>query len=292
MFDELVASFMSFLESRNFSQNTKRAYKKDVEDFLDFASGIGLKDVREIGFKDIERYIRDMVEDGKGEASVERKLSSIKSFFKFLESRHIVEHNPADLVPFRKRSKKIPPYLSEEEVVSLSQADNERDRVAVLILYGCGLRVSELERLKVKDISGDFVKVHGKGGKWRSVPVPPVVKEEMEHYVKNIRPKYLKEDKEDQGYLFLNRYGTKLSARYIRKVIKRLGFVKTGKDVWPHLLRHSYATHLIRSGADIRVVQELLGHSSINTTQKYVHTNIKEIISLYKSVHPREAGDK
>lgn len=258
---------------------------KDLEEFSGFIS----KDLDKVDFKDIEKYIRYLSEEGKEDSTIERKLSSIKSFFRYLEERGYVKYNPAELVPFRKRKTRIPSYLDEDEALDLTDTDKERDRLAILILYGCGLRISELENLKLENISGDFLKIYGKGGKWRSVPIPTYVREEIDFYIKNIRPKYLRD--EDDGYLLLNKYGKKLSSRYIRKIVKRQGFLKTGKNVWPHLLRHSYATHLLKNQADIRVIQELLGHSSINTTQKYVHTNINEIVSIYKKVHPRESEE-
>ncbi|MCS7214396.1 MAG: tyrosine-type recombinase/integrase [Candidatus Calescibacterium sp.] len=282
---QYILEFISFLESKNFSANTLRAYMKDLEEFSGFIS----KDLDKVDFKDIEKYIRYLSEEGKEDSTIERKLSSIKSFFRFLEERGYVKYNPAELVPFRKRKTRIPSYLDEDEALDLTDTDKERDRLAILILYGCGLRVSELENLKLENISGDFLKIYGKGGKWRSVPIPTYVREEIDFYIKNIRPKYLRD--EDDGYLLLNKYGKKLSSRYIRKIVKRQGFLKTGKNVWPHLLRHSYATHLLKNQADIRVIQELLGHSSINTTQKYVHTNINEIVSIYKKVHPRESEE-
>ncbi|MDW8087411.1 MAG: tyrosine-type recombinase/integrase [Candidatus Calescibacterium sp.] len=282
---QYILEFISFLESKNFSANTLRAYMKDLEEFSGFIS----KDLDKVDFKDIEKYIRYLSEEGKEDSTIERKLSSIKSFFRYLEERGYVKYNPAELVPFRKRKTRIPSYLDEDEALDLTDTDKERDRLAILILYGCGLRVSELENLKLENISGDFLKIYGKGGKWRSVPIPTYVREEIDFYIKNIRPKYLRD--EDDGYLLLNKYGKKLSSRYIRKIVKRQGFLKTGKNVWPHLLRHSYATHLLKNQADIRVIQELLGHSSINTTQKYVHTNINEIVSIYKKVHPRESEE-
>lgn len=278
--------FISFLKSKNFSQNTIRAYQKDISDFLNFVIEKVGKKISDLTFKDIEKYIRYLSEINLEDSTIERNLSSIKTFFRFLESRELIKHNPAELVPFRKRSKKIPSYLDEDEVTELIGVERERDKMAIILLYGCGLRISELEKLKLQDISGDFLKIQGKGGKWRVVPIPESVKEFLDFYIKNIRPKYLKE--KDEGYLLLNKYGKRLSARYIRKIIKMEGFIRTGKNVWPHLLRHSYATHLLKNEADIRVIQELLGHSSINTTQKYIHTNIEEIISLYKKIHPRE----
>lgn len=201
----------------------------------------------------------------------------------------VVEHNPADLVPFRKKKKKIPSYLEEDEILSLGNIDNIRDMVAIFTLYGCGLRISELENLKVQNISKDFIKVYGKGKKWRVVPIPTGLKEIIDFYLKNVRPRYVKDT--DEGFFLLNKFGKKLSSRYIRFIVKRYGFLKTGKNIWPHLLRHSYATHLLKNKTDIRIIQELLGHSSINTTQKYVHANMQDILLMYKKIHPRESDE-
>jgi site-specific recombinase XerD len=225
------------------------------------------------------------VEGKKAEDSTcERKLASLKSFFRFLEIKGIINKNPAELVPLRKRKKKIPDFLSEDEALSLLDIEKKRDLALISTLYGCGLRISELANLKISDIQGDFIRVKGKGNKWRIVPIPEFTFSVLSEYILE-RNKVAKTD-----FLFINKFGSRLSERYIRKIVRRVGILKVGKKVWPHLLRHSYASHLLKNGADIRIIQELLGHSSINTTQKYLHLDLDSVLFVYKKLHPREKG--
>ncbi len=275
-----IEEFLQYIERSNFSQNTKRAYKKDIEDFLRYSK----KKIEDIKPQDIENFIKEILILGESESTAERKLASIKAFFRFAGKKGWIDMNPAELVPFRKRKRKIPPVLDEEEALKLIEIEKKRDRAIISLLYGCGLRISELSNLKVNDIDGDFLRIKGKGGKWRVVPIPYETQNDIKEYM--LERQKLVKDKEE--HIFLNKFGKKLSERYIREIVRRCGALKTGKRVWPHLLRHSYATTLMKNGADIRIIQELLGHSSINTTQKYIHADIQHIIQVYRKTHPRE----
>ena len=281
LYGYLIESFVSFLSSKNFSQNTLKSYREDLLQFFSFAK----KEPNKVDVQDIESFIKYLVEEKKAEDSTcERKLASLKSFFRFLEIKGIINKNPADLVPFRKRKKKIPDFLSEDEALSLLDVEKKRDLALISTLYGCGLRISELANLKISDIQGNFIRVKGKGNKWRIVPIPEFTLSVLNDYILE-RNKVAKTD-----FLFINKFGSRLSERYIRKIVRRVGILKLGKKVWPHLLRHSYASHLLKNGADIRIIQELLGHSSINTTQKYLHLDLDSILFVYKKSHPREKG--
>ena len=281
LYEDLIESFIFFLSSRNFSQNTLKSYREDLLQFFSFAK----KEPNKVDVQDIESFIKYLVEEKKAEDSTcERKLASLKSFFRFLEIKGIINKNPADLVPFRKRKKKIPDFLSEDEALSLLDVEKKRDLALISTLYGCGLRISELANLKISDIQGNFIRVKGKGNKWRIVPIPEFTLSVLKDYILE-RNKVAKTD-----FLFINKFGSRLSERYIRKIVRRVGILKLGKKVWPHLLRHSYASHLLKNGADIRIIQELLGHSSINTTQKYLHLDLDSILFVYKKSHPREKG--
>jgi site-specific recombinase XerD len=256
-----------------------KSYREDLLQFFSFAK----KEPNEFDVQDIESFIKYLVEEKKAEDSTcERKLASLKSFFRFLEIKGIINKNPAELVPFRKRKKKIPDFLSEDEALSLLDVEKKRDLALISTLYGCGLRISELANLKISDIQGNFIRVKGKGNKWRIVPIPEFTLSVLNDYILE-RNKVAKTD-----FLFINKFGSRLSERYIRKIVRRVGILKLGKKVWPHLLRHSYASHLLKNGADIRIIQELLGHSSINTTQKYLHLDLDSILFVYKKSHPRE----
>jgi site-specific recombinase XerD len=279
LYGYLIESFISFLSSKNFSQNTLKSYREDLLQFFSFAK----KEPNEVDVQDIESFIKYLVKEKKAEDSTcERKLASLKSFFRFLEIKGIINKNPAELVPFRKRRKKIPDFLSEDEALSLLDVEKKRDLALISTLYGCGLRISELTNLKISDIQGDFIRVKGKGNKWRIVPIPEFTLSVLNDYILE-RNKLAKTD-----FLFINKFGSRLSERYIRKIVRRVGILKVGKKVWPHLLRHSYASHLLKNGADIRIIQELLGHSSINTTQKYLNLDLDSVLFVYKKSHPRE----
>ncbi|GBD03537.1 Tyrosine recombinase XerD [bacterium HR19] len=277
-----VVEFISYISARNFSDNTKRAYISDLVDFFKFIK----KHIENIRTEDIENYIKYLVESGKEDTTVERKLATLKSFFRFLEEKNIIKFNPAEIIPFRKRKKKIPDSLDEDEALEIIEAEKKRDRAILAMLYGCGLRISELANLKKENIMGKFLKIKGKGGKWRVIPIPNTSKEILEDYIKEREKLNPRTD-----FIFLNKFGQKLSERYIREIVRLNGALKTGKRVWPHLLRHSYATHLLKNGVDIRIIQELLGHSSINTTQKYTHADIDYIMKVYRNFHPREKED-
>ena len=292
---EIIESFLLFLSSKNFSHNTIKSYREDLVEFFEFAE----KSPSEVNSRDIEEFIMYVMRTGRSDSTCERKLASLKSFFRYLEDKGEIPKNPAEFVPFRKRKKKIPDALDEEDMMRiLSSPEKERDMLIFLLLYGCGLRISELANLKVSDIDeSGFIKIKGKGGKWRKVPVPNEVMLFIKKFIERRKAEGINNDEgkgkekggveENSPYLFLNKYGERLSERYIREIVRRHGALKTGKRVWPHLLRHSYATHLLKNGADIRVIQELLGHSSINTTQKYVHADLKFILSTHKKTHPR-----
>lgn len=277
-----VVEFISYISARNFSDNTKRAYISDLVDFFKFIK----KHIENIRTEDIENYIKYLVESGKEDTTVERKLATLKSFFRFLEEKNIIKFNPAEIIPFRKRKKKIPDSLDEDEALEIIEAEKKRDRAILAMLYGCGIRISELANLKKENIMGKFLKIKGKGGKWRVIPIPNTSKEILEDYIKEREKLNPRTD-----FIFLNKFGQKLSERYIREIVRLNGALKTGKRVWPHLIRHSYATHLLKNGVDIRIIQELLGHSSINTTQKYTHADIDYIMKVYRNFHPREKED-
>ncbi len=281
---EIFDDFIKYLESQNFSPNTIKAYKRDIKDFLKFLDKIHKK-VEDVIPEDIENFVKLILKEGKEDSTIERKLASLKSFFRFAEDKRYIKMNPAELVPFRKRKKRLPDSLTEEEMSEILKVEKERDKTILYVFYGCGLRISELANLKLSDIDSgfEFIRVRGKGGKWRVVPIPSQTKVQLQRYVKE----RLKNHSTVSEYVFLNRFGGRLSERYIRELVRRYGAIKTGKRVWPHLLRHTYAQHLLKNGLDIRIIQELMGHSSINTTQKYLNAELEHILDVYRRSHPR-----
>lgn len=272
--------FLKYLEvERNCSLNTIKAYKEDLGDFIDF---VGNKPAYEVSENDIEKFLTKFVMT-HSESTAERKLAAVKSFFRYLELEGAIARNPASLVSYRRREQKLPVVLTVEEVERMIEyADNPRDIAILELIYGCGLRVSESSSLDVGDI--DFkreeVRVMGKGSVERIVPLGRRAISALQSYLK------LRTGKDRA--LFVNKFGRRLSARHIYTIVKKYA-EKAGilKNISPHTLRHSFATHMLESGADLRVIQELLGHRSLATTQKYTHVDVKHLIKAYKKGHPR-----
>lgn len=269
---------------RGLSPNTVKAYTADIEGFYDFLRHRGVT-LRDASSSDISDYIIS-VSDYLSKRSQARLLSSFNSFFDYLVSEGERKDNPSSAVDSPKLGKYLPVVLSVEEVRAiLKAASNERDRAILEVLYGCGLRVSEVCSLKISEVylKDMFVKVMGKGSKERLVPMAPSTASAIIDYL-SVRPE---SDAGCEDVLFLNRFGRALSRVAVFKMVKSVALVAgVDKNLSPHTFRHSFATHLIENGADLRVVQEMLGHESILTTEIYTHVDsatwqreIKEIIS-------------
>ncbi len=289
-FSYYIEKFLNYLEiEKNYSSHTVINYKRDLEEFHSYLEtnfkGI---DVKKIDYFILRKFLSYLNLRKIGKKTISRKISTLKSFFKFLNREGIIESNPATSLLYPKKEKDLPKFLTEEEMARLIDAPQGndlwslRDKAILEFLYSTGARVSEVVNLKKDDldlISG-IVKVKGKGRKERILPLG-------EPAVRALR-NYLKERKDKSCYLFINRRGGRLSDRGIRlildKYIKRLSL---NCKVSPHTIRHSFATHLLNRGADLRSVQELLGHSSISTTQVYTHLSIEHLKNTYEKTHPR-----
>ncbi len=292
----LVNYFLGYLKfQKGYSQNTIKAYKIDLCNFFSFLiSNRGFtadSDVEEITLYDIRSYIGSIYKAYK-KTSIARKLSAIKSFFGFLEKNRVIKRDPTWNISLPKTEKNLPRYLSVDEVFNLLDLRSENDKWTVLrdkaileLLYSCGIRVGELVALNMEnlDLEEGLLKIKGKGDKERIVPVGNRALSSIKNYLNAIRS--IRKDKEA---LFINNKGERLSDRSIRRIVKKY-VIKKGLswDISPHSLRHSFATHLLEAGADIRVVQELLGHSSLSTTQKYTHLTLNRLIEVYAKAHPR-----
>ena len=269
---------------RGLSPNTVKAYTADIEGFYEFLRHRGVT-LRDASSSDISDYIIS-VSEYLSKRSQARLLSSLNSFFDYLVSEGERKDNPSSAVDSPKLGKYLPVVLSVEEVRAiLKAAPNERDRAILEVLYGCGLRVSEVCSLKISEVylKDMFVKVIGKGSKERLVPMAPSTASAIMDYL-SVRPE---SDAGCEDVLFLNRFGRALSRVAVFKMVKSVALVAgVDKNLSPHTFRHSFATHLVENGADLRVVQEMLGHESILTTEIYTHVDsttwqreIKEIIS-------------
>lgn len=286
MNDRLINDFKNYLElERNYSNNTSLSYVKDVTLFSNFIK----KDLLLVDKKDIEKYIRSL---NKSSKTISHVISSLKSFYNYYMRMGNINSNPTDEIDRPKIEKKIPEFLTLEEVSSLLnfKVNNEfeaRNKAILELLYSSGLRISELTSLELSNIDLDecLVRVMGKGSKERIVPLGDYAIEALKEYIYFYRPML---NKNNSSYIFLNNRGGILSRQFIFKVIKE-ECIKKGirKNVSPHTLRHTFATHLLKNGADLRIIQELLGHENLSTTQIYTHLTNDKLKHDYEDYFPR-----
>ncbi len=293
---EFIDIFLNYLwVERGLSQNTISSYRRDLKFFVDY-----LEEQRRINsLEDVDKnHISDFMlrlkENGLSANSIVRKLAAIKTFYRFLVREKIIKQDPTSLIDSPRLWRKIPSTLSVQEVESLiAQPDLRkrggfRDRAILEVLYATGLRVSELTRLKLEDVNLEvgFVRCIGKGNKERIVPLGKKAIVSLKRYLERERPIYLK--RRSGNELFLSRLNKRLSRQSIWKMMKRYARqAKIKKEIRPHILRHSFATHLLERGADLRSVQEMLGHSDISTTQIYTHINKDRLKIIHSRFHPR-----
>lgn len=286
----LFDTFFSYLEfEKEFSKNTILSYKNDLKDFKNFLEIIN-KNPEEIDKKDVFNYLIHLSKKRLKPSSLRRKISAIRSFYKFLIREEIIEKDPTDDLTFPKNEKKLPQVLTVEDIEKLINViDNKtlkgkRDRAIIELLYSSGLRVSEIINLKIVDIDfeNNYLKCFGKGSKERIVPFGELAKRYILDYLEERKRQNINSD-----LLFVNKRGEKLLRQYINNFLRIYSKkAKLRKKVHPHMLRHSFATHLLERGADLRSVQELLGHVDISTTQIYTHLTKDYLREVYLSTHP------
>ena len=292
-----VSGFRSYLRlEKSLSDNSVQAYIHDIEKLIQFKEYKKLDiPLNKLKLSQLQDFIKWVAELGMTATSQARIISGIKAFYKYLLLENIIEQNPAELIDAPKTGRKLPDTLSVAEIdklisfIDLSKPDGHRNKAIIETLYGCGLRVSELINLKITELhfNESYLKVTGKGNKERIVPLGHVAEEQMKIYLNSYR-NHLQIKKGSDDILFLNRRGAKLTRVMIFLMIKAL-VEKAGihKKISPHTFRHSFATHLVEGGADLRAVQEMLGHESITTTEIYTHldrTFLKDTIIRF---HPR-----
>ena len=292
-YETTLLEFRDYLKlERSLSPNTVAAYAADVERYLAFLKELGIAPA-DAGSDDIQRFVQERVEAGLTKRSQSRLISSIKALYRFLDAEGRLQENPCDRIATPKLNVHLPTVLSIEEVlaildsVDLTQPEGHRNRCILEVLYSCGLRVSELVNLKISDIFPDeqFIRVFGKGGKQRIVPVgePALKAIRLYREIRDAGP--VQRGAED--ILFLNRRGGKLSREMVFHIVKeQVAAAGIRKNVSPHTFRHSFATHLVENGADLRVVQQMLGHESILTTEIYTHVDTKKWQDTILKYHP------
>ncbi|WP_027378880.1 site-specific tyrosine recombinase XerD [Chryseobacterium daeguense] len=295
--DEKIKDFEIFLRfERNFSENTLDAYVRDIKKLKEYAQ----EDLENIGpdaieYENLQEYIFNLSKQKFSERSQARWISSIKAFFKFLLEDEYREDNPASLLEGPKLGLYLPDTLSLPDInkiisaIEVNSDLGKRNQCIIEVLYGCGLRVSELIDLKISNINfkEQYIKVNGKGNKTRFVPLADYTAELLAGYIKEVRSKN-KINKKYEDTLFLNSRGTSMSRVIVFLIIKELtDKAGVSKKISPHTFRHSFATHLLQNGADLRYIQEMLGHSSITTTEIYTHLKTEELRDVILSYHPR-----
>jgi integrase/recombinase XerC len=288
--------FIEYLQiEKNYSQYTVEHYRHDILDFFMFMSEQAIKGLDDVQYFDVRLYLTKLYEKKLSRKSVARKISSLRSFYKFLLREKLVKENPFALVSMPKQEKRLPDFFYEEEMEELFKAceDNtplgQRNRALLELLYATGIRVSECSNIRLSDLdmSLSTVLVHGKGHKERYIPFGSFAHEALNAYINDGRKQLLK-GKETHDYLFVNFRGGPLTDRGIREILNSL-IEKSALNVkiHPHKLRHTFATHLLSNGADMRTVQELLGHAFLSSTQIYTHVTNEYLRKTYMSHHPR-----
>ena len=287
--------FLTMLRvERNVSNHTMDAYKRDINQYLMYLGDLDIKNLSDVKSTHIRDYIRVLSDGGMAPASISRIISSIRTYYRFLSSENILDENPVLLINNPKLPKKLPDVLTEKEITLIINAIQEssqfyqRDKAIIELLYSSGIRVTELCNLEMSNlfIDEDLIRVMGKGNKERLLPLGIRSKKYIDDYIKHSRNSHIK--KSGSSFVFVSRNGNQLTRAMINIILNKWTQVSgLKKSVSPHKLRHSFATHLLEGGADLRFVQALLGHSDISTTQIYTHIDKHYLKEVYKIHHPR-----
>jgi integrase/recombinase XerC len=313
-----LKSFLAYLElNRHLSPHTVRAYESDVTQYLAFVAGETGKRMSQLAPGDLDMtsvraHLAKLNAAGKARASVARKLSGLKTFVRYLRREEVIAHDPTALAVAPKRDHTIPVFLSEPEIARLIEMPStgdplgRRDRAILELFYASGLRLSELVAVDLEDVNlnGRMVRVMGKGRKERLLPFNQSTADAIRGWMKDRaailtrrtpkarvapeRRKGAKADHKRRDPLFINYRGTRLTDRSVDRLLRKyVAQCSTRMGISPHALRHSFATHLLQRGADLRAIQELLGHAALSTTQRYTHVNAAQLIDIYRKSHPR-----
>ncbi len=289
---EQIRSFCVYLETeRNVSPHTLEAYRRDLGQLAGF---VRTEKGEESAAADVDhlllrRYLALLAKSAK-KSSIGRKLAAIRSFFKYLLRQGVITRNPAELIATPKKENRLPFHLDIDQATTLMEAPHDderyvlRDRAILETLYSCGLRVSELTGLDIGDVDqvGGMLRVMGKGGKQRIVPVGSKALAAIREYLEGLGAR------SGDGPLFLNTRGSRINRRSVARVIDaHVVRIAAFKRISPHVLRHTFATHMLEGGADLRAIQELLGHASLSTTQKYTHVGLDRLMEVYDKAHPK-----
>ena len=291
--DKPVTEFLRSLRELNASVHTIKAYEKDLGIFV---AHVGSRRLQDIDHITIRGFLSHLYDKGLSKTSVARSLAAVRSLYRWLGQEGLVEQNPAALVSTPKLPKKLPRVPTLEEMNSVLDGNMpeiasfpERDRLMLELLYGCGIRNSELVAINLDDIriSAEAILIRGKGKKERYVPFGDAVKSALVAYLP-VRQLALSASRKNCAALLINKRGGRLTTRSVGRIIKKIAVAKgLSPDVHPHTLRHAFGTHMLEEGADLRAIQEMLGHERLSTTQRYTQLSMKHLLSVYDQTHPR-----
>jgi integrase/recombinase XerC len=294
---QLVVDFLNYLMiEKNSSPFTIEHYEKDINDFTSFLKQQAIEGFAAVSYVLVRHYLVTLHEKKYARNTVARKISSMRSFYRFLNREKIVEENPFAMASLPKKAKMLPQFLYEKEleklfnVSDISTPIGQRNQAILELLYGTGIRVSECCKLQLKDLDlfVEAALVKGKGKKERYVPIGSFAKEALERYISDGRKLLLEKTENKSDSLFLNYKGEPLSARSVRNILNKIIEESSlNIHISPHVLRHTFATHMLNEGADLRAVQELLGHSQLSSTQVYTHVTKDHLKKIYNNAHPR-----
>ncbi len=295
--DEVVSAFLVYLESeRNYSPHTIRSYRVDLRQFQEFLDMFEL-DVFQVERADVRMYLGELKRRGCRKTTLARKLASLKSFYRYLKRTRKMDRNPAALVSSPRLEKPLPKFLTTDEVsrlFSVIETDTflgVRNRAMVELFYACGMRIAELVSLTMKqlDLDNQLIRVLGKGGKERIIPFGTPAKKWLKRYIGERRHFLVDKGNMGESCIFVNKDGNGISDRAVRMIVDRVLYLAADRHgLSPHSLRHSFATHMLDNGADLRAIQELLGHASLATTERYTHITHERLLQIYRKAHPRE----
>jgi integrase/recombinase XerD len=295
MKQELNAFVRHLADERGLARNTLESYERDLNQYIGYLAGIGVMAVSDSRKHHIMGYLMQMKQLGRASATVSRSIVSIRAFYHYLSRERLIENDPAAHIETPKLEKRVPTVLKINEVEALLDAPKtgmphgSRDKAMLELLYATGIRVSELISLELADINVEmgFIHCNGAGSKERIIPLGGIAAQCLHTYIQSMRPKLLKKDQGEQA-LFINHLGTRMTRQGFWKIIKRYAQeAQVQKEITPHTLRHSFAAHLLENGADLRSVQEMLGHADISTTQIYTQVTKSKMKDVYDRAHPR-----
>ena len=305
MLDEVIAEYLDYLRiERGCSPLTAEAYGRDLADYAAFLKTLGIADMESIDRKAIAAYQADLADRGYAPTSMKRRISVLKGFHRYAVRENHVTHNACDAIMLPRIPQRLPDVLSIDEVGRMLDCHIDpsptgiRDRALLEVLYGCGLRASEASGLNTTDIhlQEGFLRVVGKGSKERISPISGCAEEWLVRYLDEARPHLSRKARQvkaaDVSAVFLNARGGRLTRQSIHAIVAKAGSAIDREGLHPHTLRHSFATHMLEGGADLRIIQEILGHSDISTTQIYTHIDRTHLQEEYLHAHPRSKANQ